>query len=170
MGFCSWYIYIYIFFFTLPLRPGDGCLDKPLATLWKNYCQSSRPDVSMRLSVCSSGLQVSHPFDATSLMTCRWNSDAVFRLPSIGRRIDDRSKGPGRLSGARLRDEQSPTVSSFRFVPTPAPLPFDRRTATERGTSSFAKKTNKQNGTKIGRWHEKHRRAAARAFPTQFGR
>lgn len=36
---------------------GDGCLDKPLATLWKNYCQSSRPDVSMRLSVCSSGLQ-----------------------------------------------------------------------------------------------------------------
>lgn len=37
---------------------GEGCLDKPLATLWKNYCQSSRPDVSMRLSVCSSGLQV----------------------------------------------------------------------------------------------------------------
>ncbi|KAI9560883.1 hypothetical protein GHT06_011837 [Daphnia sinensis] len=36
---------------------GEGCLDKPLATLWKNYCQSSRPDVSMRLSVCSSGLQ-----------------------------------------------------------------------------------------------------------------
>jgi hypothetical protein len=40
-------------------RIGEGCLDKPLATLWKNYCQSSRPDVSMRLSVCSSGLQVS---------------------------------------------------------------------------------------------------------------
>lgn len=36
---------------------GEGCLDKPLATLWKNYCQSNRPDVSMRLSVCSSGLQ-----------------------------------------------------------------------------------------------------------------
>ena len=41
---------------------GEGCLDKPLATLWKNYCQSSRPDVSMRLSVCSSGLQVNAAF------------------------------------------------------------------------------------------------------------
>lgn len=39
-------------------RAGEGCLDKPLATLWKNYCQSSRADVSMRLSVCGSGLQV----------------------------------------------------------------------------------------------------------------
>lgn len=45
-------------FFVILSLLGEGCLDKPLATLWKNYCQSSRPDVSMRLSVCSSGLQV----------------------------------------------------------------------------------------------------------------
>lgn len=44
------------------IASGEGCLDKPLATLWKNYCQSSRADVSMRLSVCSSGLQVREIF------------------------------------------------------------------------------------------------------------
>lgn len=48
----------FFWFFVILSLLGEGCLDKPLATLWKNYCQSSRPDVSMRLSVCSSGLQV----------------------------------------------------------------------------------------------------------------
>lgn len=36
---------------------GDGCLEKPLATLWRNYSQSSRPDVHMQLTVCGGGLK-----------------------------------------------------------------------------------------------------------------
>lgn len=30
--------------------PGDGCIEKPLATLWRNYCQNSKPDISMKVS------------------------------------------------------------------------------------------------------------------------
>ncbi|KAJ3653994.1 hypothetical protein Zmor_013210 [Zophobas morio] len=37
--------------------PGDGCVEKPLATLWRNYTQSSRPDVRMQLTVSSGGLK-----------------------------------------------------------------------------------------------------------------
>ncbi|XP_066260590.1 uncharacterized protein [Euwallacea similis] len=36
---------------------GDGCIEKPLATLWRNYIQSSRPDVSMQLTVSGGGLK-----------------------------------------------------------------------------------------------------------------
>ncbi|CAL4109891.1 unnamed protein product [Meganyctiphanes norvegica] len=36
---------------------GDGCVDKPLGTLWRNYCQSSRPDIAMKVTICSSGLR-----------------------------------------------------------------------------------------------------------------
>ncbi|XP_064212990.1 protein FAM43A [Tribolium castaneum] len=36
---------------------GDGCVEKPLATLWRNYTQSSRPDVRMQLTVSSGGLK-----------------------------------------------------------------------------------------------------------------
>ncbi|KAG5870571.1 hypothetical protein JTB14_029719 [Gonioctena quinquepunctata] len=36
---------------------GEGCVEKPLATLWKNYTQSSRPDVRMQLTVCGGGLR-----------------------------------------------------------------------------------------------------------------
>lgn len=36
---------------------GEGCVDKPLATLWKNYCQNSKPDVCMKVTVCNSGLK-----------------------------------------------------------------------------------------------------------------
>lgn len=39
------------------LVSGDGCVEKPLATLWRNYTQSSRPDVSMQLTVGSGGLK-----------------------------------------------------------------------------------------------------------------
>lgn len=35
----------------------DGCVDKPLATLWKNYCSTSKPGTQMRLSLCNSGLK-----------------------------------------------------------------------------------------------------------------
>lgn len=36
---------------------GDGCVEKPLATLWRNYTQSSRPDVRMQLLVSGGGLK-----------------------------------------------------------------------------------------------------------------
>ncbi|KAB0800568.1 hypothetical protein PPYR_06308 [Photinus pyralis] len=36
---------------------GDGCVEKPLATLWRNYTQSSRPDVCMLLTVGGGGLK-----------------------------------------------------------------------------------------------------------------
>ncbi|XP_018572779.1 uncharacterized protein LOC108912099 [Anoplophora glabripennis] len=36
---------------------GEGCVEKPLATLWRNYTQSSRPDVRMQLTVSAGGLK-----------------------------------------------------------------------------------------------------------------
>ncbi|XP_028144666.1 uncharacterized protein LOC114338271 [Diabrotica virgifera virgifera] len=36
---------------------GDGCFEKPLTTLWRNYTQSSRPDVRMQLTVSGGGLK-----------------------------------------------------------------------------------------------------------------
>lgn len=36
---------------------GDGCVEKPLSTLWRNYTQSSRPDVRMELTVSGGGLK-----------------------------------------------------------------------------------------------------------------
>ncbi|KAF5271344.1 hypothetical protein FQA39_LY08142 [Lamprigera yunnana] len=36
---------------------GDGCVEKPLATLWRNYTQSSRSDVCMLLTVGGGGLK-----------------------------------------------------------------------------------------------------------------
>nr|AEZ67839.1 AGAP002757-PA [Anopheles stephensi] len=35
----------------------DGCVEKPLATLWRNYTQNSKPDVMMKLCLCPSGLK-----------------------------------------------------------------------------------------------------------------
>ena len=32
-------------------------MDKPLATLWRNYCQSTKPDIEMRVTVAVSGLK-----------------------------------------------------------------------------------------------------------------
>lgn len=36
---------------------GDGCVDKPLATLWKNYCANVKHEISMKLTVSNSGLK-----------------------------------------------------------------------------------------------------------------
>ncbi|CAG9863340.1 unnamed protein product [Phyllotreta striolata] len=36
---------------------GEGCFEKPLTTLWRNYTQSSRPDVRMQLTVSGGGLR-----------------------------------------------------------------------------------------------------------------
>lgn len=36
---------------------GESCVEKPLATLWRNYQQSTKPDVVMKLSVTNSGLK-----------------------------------------------------------------------------------------------------------------
>lgn len=37
---------------------GDNCVDKPLLTLWRNYTQINKPNVTMRILVCPSGLKV----------------------------------------------------------------------------------------------------------------
>ncbi|KAJ8673095.1 hypothetical protein QAD02_004356 [Eretmocerus hayati] len=34
----------------------EGCVEKPVSTLWRNYVGSNRPDVSMRLTVTNGGL------------------------------------------------------------------------------------------------------------------
>ncbi|XP_021934268.1 uncharacterized protein LOC110836884 isoform X2 [Zootermopsis nevadensis] len=36
---------------------GEGCVEKPLSTLWKNYTGSSKPDVQMKVTVTQSGLK-----------------------------------------------------------------------------------------------------------------
>lgn len=36
---------------------GEGCFEKPLTTLWRNYTQSSRPDVRMNLTISGGGLK-----------------------------------------------------------------------------------------------------------------
>jgi len=39
------------------LVTGDGCADKPLATLWKNYTGTEKPNILMKVTVCASGLK-----------------------------------------------------------------------------------------------------------------
>ncbi|XP_053205672.1 protein FAM43A-like [Panonychus citri] len=36
---------------------GDGAIDKPLSTLWKNYCSNVKHDIFMKLTICNSGLK-----------------------------------------------------------------------------------------------------------------
>lgn len=36
---------------------GDGCVDKPLATLWKNYNSNLKHAIRMKLTICNSGLK-----------------------------------------------------------------------------------------------------------------
>ncbi|KAL0281569.1 UNVERIFIED_CONTAM: hypothetical protein PYX00_002516 [Menopon gallinae] len=36
---------------------GEGCVEKPLHTIWKNYSTSTKPDVQMKLTVTQSGLK-----------------------------------------------------------------------------------------------------------------
>lgn len=45
----------FVLFFTL--FTGESCMEKPLATLWRNYTQNCKPDVSMRVRICPSGLK-----------------------------------------------------------------------------------------------------------------
>ena len=37
--------------------PGDGCVDKPLSTLWRNHISSDKPDIVMKMTVVGSGLR-----------------------------------------------------------------------------------------------------------------
>lgn len=39
------------------LVAGEGCVEKPLSTLWKNYTGSSKPDVPMKVTVTQAGLK-----------------------------------------------------------------------------------------------------------------
>lgn len=48
---------VFFFKFFLCLFAGEACIEKPLATLWRNYTQNNKPEVLMRLRVCPSGLK-----------------------------------------------------------------------------------------------------------------
>lgn len=39
------------------LFSGEGCVEKPMSTLWRNYVQHYKPEVVMRIKVSSSGLK-----------------------------------------------------------------------------------------------------------------
>jgi hypothetical protein len=51
------YKVIYLGNVLTPWAKGDGCCDKPLATLWKNYCSNVKHEIFMKLTVCNSGLK-----------------------------------------------------------------------------------------------------------------
>ncbi|XP_013779827.1 protein FAM43A-like [Limulus polyphemus] len=36
---------------------GESCVDKPLATLWKNYCSNVKHEITMKVTVCNSGIK-----------------------------------------------------------------------------------------------------------------
>ena len=46
-----------------PIKPnkipfsGNGCVDKPLSTLWRNHISSDKPDIVMKMTVVGSGLR-----------------------------------------------------------------------------------------------------------------
>ncbi|XP_022240255.1 protein FAM43A-like [Limulus polyphemus] len=36
---------------------GENCVDKPLSTLWKNYCSNVKHEINMKVTVCHSGIK-----------------------------------------------------------------------------------------------------------------
>ena len=36
---------------------GDGCVDKPLSTLWRNHISSDKADILMKVTIVGSGLR-----------------------------------------------------------------------------------------------------------------
>ena len=40
-----------------PWAKGEGCVDKPLNTLWKNYCANVKNEIFMKLTICNSGIK-----------------------------------------------------------------------------------------------------------------
>ena len=64
VGYVIYQIYITFdknicaYLFSLPCYfSGDGCIDKPLATLWKNHIGTDKPSIVMKVTVCGSGLK-----------------------------------------------------------------------------------------------------------------
>ena len=51
------YKVIYLGNVLTPWAKGEGCVDKPLATLWKNYCSNVKSDIFMKLTICASGIK-----------------------------------------------------------------------------------------------------------------
>ncbi|KAK6167085.1 hypothetical protein SNE40_021189 [Patella caerulea] len=39
------------------MMKGEGCVDKPVSTIWNNYMRSSHPGLEMKLSITASGLK-----------------------------------------------------------------------------------------------------------------
>ena len=51
------YKVIYLGNVLTPWAKGEGCTDKPLETLWKNYCTNVKHEIHMKLTICNSGLK-----------------------------------------------------------------------------------------------------------------
>ena len=51
------YKVIYLGNVLTPWAKGDGCVDKPLATLWKNYCSNVKHEIFMKVTICASGIK-----------------------------------------------------------------------------------------------------------------
>ena len=51
------YKVIYLGNVLTPWAKGESSIDKPLATLWKNYCSNVKHDMFMKLTICNSGLK-----------------------------------------------------------------------------------------------------------------
>lgn len=58
-----------------PWAKGEGSVEKPLTTLWKNYCSNVKQDMSMKVTICSSGLKA---FTKEHGLTEYWASRITF--------------------------------------------------------------------------------------------
>lgn len=51
------YKVIYLGNVLTPWAKGDGCTDKPLATLWKNYCSNVKHEIVMKITIRACGIK-----------------------------------------------------------------------------------------------------------------
>ncbi|XP_022247629.1 protein FAM43A-like [Limulus polyphemus] len=51
------YKVIYLGNVVTPWAKGENCVEKPLSTLWKNYCSNVKQEINMKVTVCSSGIK-----------------------------------------------------------------------------------------------------------------
>lgn len=51
------YKVIYLGNVLTPWAKGDGCVDKPLSTLWNNYRSNVKHEILMKITICASGIK-----------------------------------------------------------------------------------------------------------------
>ena len=69
------YKVIYLGNVLTPWAKGEQCVEKPLATLWKNYCSNVKREIYMKVTICNSGLKaVTHEHGLTEY----WSNRVTF--------------------------------------------------------------------------------------------